>query len=148
MRGALGTGVQTCALPIYFTLDGERMKGEWLLVRMKPRGSEKRENWLLRKVSDAYAGGADDLVGRQLTSVLTDRTMAEIASDEGGEQSLAGARGAAFAKKMQAAAAHNRKVAKPAATKPKGKPPQFRPLQLATLVDAVPVGNGWFRSEE
>src|SRR3546814_1136499 len=119
MRGALGTGVQTCALPIYFTLDGERMKGEWLLVRMKPRGSEKRENWLLRKVSDAYAGGADDLVGRQLTSVLTDRTMAEIASDEGGEQSLAGARGAAFAKKMQAAAAHNRKVAKPAATKPK-----------------------------
>src|SRR3546814_3466868 len=121
-RCALVTGVQTCALPVctvmlwdrgawapidgksakdiekghlHFTLDGERMKGEWLLVRMKPRGSEKRENWLLRKVSDAYAGGADDLVGRQRTSVLTDRTMAEIASDEGGAQSLAGARGAA-----------------------------------------------------
>ncbi|KGB55664.1 DNA ligase D [Sphingopyxis sp. SE2] len=126
---------------LHFTLDGERMKGEWLLVRMKPRPGEKRENWLLRKVNDAYAGGADDLVGRQLTSVLTGRTMAEIAGDERGEQSLKGAKGAAFAKKMAAAAAHNKKVAK---TKPKAKPPKFRPLQLATLVDAVPAGNGWF----
>jgi bifunctional non-homologous end joining protein LigD len=126
---------------LHFTLDGERMKGEWLLVRMKPRGNEKRENWLLRKVDDAYAGGTDDLVGRQLTSVLTGRTMAEIAGDEGGEQSLKGARGKAFAKKMADAAAHNRSVAKARA---KGKPPEFRPLQLATLVDAVPAGNGWF----
>ena len=126
---------------LHFTLDGTRMKGEWLLVRMKPRPGEKRENWLLRKVDDAYAGGTDDLVGRQLTSVLTGRTMAEIAGDAGGEQSLKGAKGAAFAKKMADAAAHNQKVAKPAA---KGKPPKFRPLQLATLVDAVPGGNGWF----
>jgi bifunctional non-homologous end joining protein LigD len=126
---------------LHFTLEGERMKGEWLLVRMKPRPGEKRENWLLRKVDDAWAGGTDDLVGRQLTSVLTGRTMAEIAGDEGGEQSLKGAKGEAFAKKMAAAATHNRKVAK---AKPKGKPPKFRPLQLATLVDAVPFGNGWF----
>jgi bifunctional non-homologous end joining protein LigD len=126
---------------LHFTLDGTRMKGEWLLVRMKPRPGEKRENWLLRKVDDAWAGGADDLVGRQLTSVLTGRTMAEIAGDEGGEQSLKGAKGQAFAKKMADAAAHNRKVAK---AKPRGTPPKFRPLQLATLVDAVPSGNGWF----
>ncbi len=126
---------------LHFTLDGERMKGEWLLVRMKPRAGEKRENWLLRKIDDAYAGGPDDLVGRHLTSILTDRTMAEIAGDEGGEQSLKGASGAAFTKKMQAAAAHNKRVAKP---KAKAKPPKFRPLQLATLVDAVPAGNGWF----
>jgi bifunctional non-homologous end joining protein LigD len=126
---------------LHFTLDGERMKGEWLLVRMKPRPGEKRENWLLRKVDDAFAGGTDDLVGRELTSILTGRTMAEIAGDEGGEQSLKGAKGAAFTRKMAAAAAHNKKVAKPKAG---GKPPKFRPLQLATLVDAVPVGNGWF----
>lgn len=126
---------------LHFTLDGTRMKGEWLLVRMKPRPGEKRENWLLRKVDDAFAGGTDDLVGRQLTSILTGRTMAEIAGDEGGEQSLKGTKGAAFTKKMADAAAHNKKIAKPVA---KGKPPKFRPLQLATLVDAVPVGNGWF----
>lgn len=126
---------------LHFTLDGTRMKGEWLLVRMKPRPGEKRENWLLRKVDDAHAGGTDDLVGRQLTSVLTGRTMAEIAGDAGGEHSLKGAKGQAFADKMADAAAHNRKVAK---AKPKGKLPKFRPLQLATLVDAVPTGNGWF----
>src|SRR5690606_33672903 len=126
---------------LHFTLDGTRMKGEWLLVRMKPRPGEKRENWLLRKVDDAFAGGTDDLVGRELTSVLTGRTMAEIAGDEGGEQSLKGAKGAAFAKKMEAAAVHNKKVAKPVG---KGRPPKFRRLQLATLVDEVPSGNDWF----
>lgn len=126
---------------LHFTLDGTRMKGEWLLVRMKPRPGEKRENWLLRKVDDAFAGGTDDLVGRELTSILTGRTMAEIAGDEGSEQSLKGAKDAAFTKKMQAAAAHNKKIAKPVA---KGKPPKFRPLQFATLVDVVPGGNGWF----
>ena len=127
---------------LHFTLDGERMKGEWLLVRMKPRAGEKRENWLLRKIDDAYAGGSDDLTGRYLTSVLTDRPMAEIAGDEGGEQSLKGAKGEAFAKKMAAAAAHNRKVAK--GSKVGTKPPKFRKLQLATLVDSVPAGNNWF----
>src|SRR3546814_15863676 len=102
------------------------MPGEWRLVGWMPRPGEKRENWLLRKGNDSFAGGTDDLVGRQLTSVLTGRTMAEIAGDEGGEQSLKGAKGEAFAKKMAAAAAHNRKVAK---AKPKGKLPKFRPLQ-------------------
>ncbi|WP_234180211.1 DNA ligase D [Sphingopyxis sp. NFH-91] len=127
---------------LHFTLDGERMKGEWLLVRMKPRAGEKRENWLLCKIDDAYAGGSDDLTGRYLTSVLTDRPMAEIAGDEDGEQSLKGAKGEAFAKKMAAAAAHNRKVAK--GSKAGAKPPKFRKLQLATLVDSVPAGNNWF----
>jgi bifunctional non-homologous end joining protein LigD len=42
---------------LHFVLDGERMKGEWLLIRLKPRGKEKRENWLLRKIDDGYAGG-------------------------------------------------------------------------------------------
>src|SRR3546814_467917 len=88
-RCALVTGVQTCALPIskkdlekghlHFILDGERMKGEWLLIRLKPRGKETRENWLLRKIGDAEAGGTDTLVETCLTSVKTGRTMQEIA---------------------------------------------------------------------
>ena len=64
---------------LHFILDGERMKGEWLLVRMKPRGRERRENWLLRKVADAQAGGTDTLTDQALTSVSTGRTMAQIA---------------------------------------------------------------------
>src|SRR3546814_18926765 len=55
------------------------MKGEWLLIRLKPRGKETRENWLLRKIGDAEAGGTDTLVETCLTSVKTGRTMQEIA---------------------------------------------------------------------
>src|ERR1700761_7847563 len=44
---------------LHFTLHGERMKGDWLMIRLKPRGKEKHENWLLRKLDDAEAGGTD-----------------------------------------------------------------------------------------
>ena len=64
---------------LHFVLEGERMKGEWLLIRLKPRAKEKRENWLLRKIDDAAAGGTDVLVEEALTSVSTGRTMVEIA---------------------------------------------------------------------
>ncbi|MGN6124740.1 MAG: DNA polymerase ligase N-terminal domain-containing protein, partial [Sphingomonas oligoaromativorans] len=52
---------------IHVILHGERMKGEWLLVRMKPRPGEKRENWLLRKIEDAHAGASGGLVDAGLT---------------------------------------------------------------------------------
>ena len=132
---------------LHFTLDGERMKGEWLLVRMKKRPGEKRENWLLRKIDDQYAEEGDALVEHGLTSVLTGRAMAEIAADKKGEHSLKGKQGKAFAKEMDKAGARNAKKAKPqrkTGRKPAaGKPPKFRQPQLATLVDAVPAGNGW-----
>ena len=102
---------------LHFVLDGERMKGEWLLIRLKPRGRETRENWLLRKIDDAHAGGADTLVETALTSVDTGRTMDEIAE---------GKRPA-------------RKVPRPR----KVTRPKAQDVQLATLVDAVPAGNGW-----
>ena len=125
---------------LHFVLHGERMKGEWLLIRLRPRPGEKRENWLLRKIDDDHAGGSDDLVGRWLTSVLTGRTMIEIAGDKEAAQSLAGTSDKAFASRMKKAAAHNRKVAK---VRKKVGLPEFRPVQLATLVDAVPAGNDW-----
>lgn len=132
---------------LHFTLDGERMKGEWILVRLKPRGGEKRANWLLRKVADAHAEKGDALVERGLTSVLTGRTMAEIAADAGVVHSLKGKTGKAFAAEMAAAAQNNAKVAvkprKAAKSRGTGGMPAFRPPQLATLVDSVPTGNGW-----
>ena len=132
---------------LHFTLSGERMKGEWIIFRLKPRPGEKRENWLLRKVSDDYAQQGDLLVDRALTSVLTGRTMEQIARDTGGSHSLKDKRGKAFAEAMADAAAHNAKLARPAKqpAKPRGpsRLPKFRAPQLATLVDAVPSGNGW-----
>jgi len=112
---------------LHFILDGERMKGEWLLVRMKPRGREKRENWLLRKVADAQAGGTDTLTDQALTSVATGRTMAQIAEGKPAKAKPAG----------KAKAAPRRTKAKMAA------PPAFQPPALCTLVDRVPAGQGW-----
>ncbi|MHA3842186.1 DNA ligase D [Sphingomonas aestuarii] len=132
---------------LHFTLDGERMKGEWLLVRMKPRGNEKRENWLLRKVADDHAGRTDDLVARELTSIASGRTMAEIASGFPPRS-----RGGGPAKLVEGGShevQHKRKAPSTASRSPSayrgesGNPPSFRAPQLATLVDAVPSGNGW-----
>ncbi|MBC7987111.1 MAG: DNA ligase D [Sphingomonadaceae bacterium] len=125
---------------LHFTLEGERMKGEWLLIRLKPRPGEKRENWLLRKIDDEFAGGSDELVERGLTSVKTGRTMQQIANDSPAT-SLKGKRGKAFEEAMAEA-----EKAAPKPRKAKGRTaaaPKFQPIQLATLVDHVPSGNAW-----
>jgi bifunctional non-homologous end joining protein LigD len=100
---------------LHFTLEGERMKGEWLLVRMKPRAGERNENWLLRKIEDEHAGSPTGLTEKYLTSVKTGRAMDEIAAG----------------KKA------------PARKKTARSMPKFRAPQKATLVDAVPSGAGW-----
>lgn len=129
---------------LHFILDGERMKGEWLLVRMRKKPGEKRENWLLRKLEDQYAGASDDLVARELTSIKTGRSMAEIADDEAGETSLEGKKGAAFEKAMKQADSAAKKAGRPRRKSPgRAILPKFRTPQLATLVDDVPGGNDW-----
>ena len=112
---------------LHFTLDGERMKGEWVMFRVKGRPGEKAENWMLKKVTDEFAGEIGEaLVEEGLTSVTTGRTMAEIAAGEDEWQSNRGGKKGGVKKK--------------AASLP---PPAFRPPQLATLVDAVPAGSDW-----
>ena len=88
----------------------------------------------------------DVLVERALTSVLTGRSMEEIAADQAGAHSLAGKKGDAFTEVMASAAKHNAEGSSPSRKKKSAKnakPPAFRPLQLATLVDSVPTGNDW-----
>ncbi len=136
---------------LHFTLHGERMKGEWLLIRLKRKPGEKRENWLLRKLQDAFADKGDALVERELTSVLTGRSMAEIAADKKGEFSLQDKKGKDFKAQMEAAAKRNKSASKRGKTAVKGskgartraKLPGFAKPQLATLVDEVPTGNNW-----
>lgn len=127
---------------LHFTLSGERMKGEWLLIRLKKKPGEKRENWLLRKLDDEYGDVGDALVEKGLTSVLTGRSMAEIAADRKGEFSLADKPDNAFLEQMAKASAHNAGKGK---KRRRGTAPlpKFRPPQLATLVDDVPTGNRW-----
>lgn len=122
---------------LHFILHGRRMQGEWILFRLKPRGKEKGENWILRKVNDAFAGGSDDLVGTHLTSVDTGRTMDEIAAGIArSKPKTAKVRKATPAAKKPIAATRRRKATD-------GKLPPFQPVQLATLVDHVPPGDRW-----
>src|SRR6202043_2926351 len=63
-----------------FTLDGARLHGSWVLVRMHgDRYGGKRTNWLLIKHRDADAkpGDADDVL-REDRSVASGRTLEQI----------------------------------------------------------------------
>jgi bifunctional non-homologous end joining protein LigD len=63
---------------LHFTLEGERMKGAWIMIRLKPRPGERGENWILRKIEDEHAGSGAGLTEKYLTSIKTGRTMLEI----------------------------------------------------------------------
>ncbi|MDO5757100.1 MAG: DNA ligase D [Rhodobacterales bacterium] len=99
-------------------LHGERMRGAWALIRMKPRKGEKRENWLLIKERDALAtDDPDGLTQNHHNSVQSGRTMAQIA---------------AGAKPMPQRGSGYR-----------GTRPAFEKPQLAKLYDAAPEGDDW-----
>ncbi len=113
---------------LHFTLEGDRMKGEWVMFRLKPRPGEKAEPWMLKKVTDEYADpdDGDALVDNCVTSVTTGRTMAEIAAGEDVWRSNRGGQKGGRAKRKASKA-----------------PPPFQEPQLATLVDDVPPGDSW-----
>ncbi|HVZ68038.1 MAG TPA: DNA polymerase ligase N-terminal domain-containing protein [Rhizomicrobium sp.] len=67
-----------------FELNGKRLKGGWVLVRMRDRnlkpGRTVRHNWLLIKEKDAAAHpGRPDMLLDEDTSVKSGRTLEEIA---------------------------------------------------------------------
>lgn len=103
-----------------FELAGERLKGQWVLVLMKTRSDEKRENWLLIKEKDDEVDREHDILREHDTSVLSGRSLAEI---EKGPPKKA--------------------VAKAKKKVPGGSLPAFVEPQLATLVEEVPDGKGW-----
>jgi len=60
-----------------FSLNGKKLKGSWVLVRTRDR------QWLLLKHRDYYTT-EEDVTELAPVSILTRRTLAEIAEDEGG----------------------------------------------------------------
>jgi bifunctional non-homologous end joining protein LigD len=154
-----------------FTLDGDKLKGSWVLVRMRgDKFGGKRTNWLLIKHRDADSSGAngENVLGED-RSVASGRTMQQIAEGKGrrpkpfmltastlgkadavwnsnrtedGGKDLAAAAPAPMPK---AAAGKSAKVAKPKRVKPVMVKalPQFIEPQLAKLVDRPPDSAGW-----
>src|ERR1700680_3126044 len=65
-----------------FNLHGRHLRGGWTLVRMRGKSlAEGRDNWLLIKERDRFAepGAADALLERVTKSVLSRKTMDELA---------------------------------------------------------------------
>ena len=151
---------------LHFTLDGERMKGEWVMFRLKPRPGERGENWILKKVDDEEAGSSTGLTDVHLTSVKTGRTLSEIAEGkkanpprhgEGDRAKRGGGASQASGQPLRRATrAMNWSPRPPDAASARGASrtgsspsrggmtiPKFREPQKATLVDAVPSGSAW-----
>jgi bifunctional non-homologous end joining protein LigD len=66
-----------------FRLHGDRLNGDFVLVRMKPRKEDRgKQNWLLIKKRDAYAGDGAEPTLDYDTSVKSGRTMDQIEHGE------------------------------------------------------------------
>ncbi len=121
---------------VKMTLDGERLKGGWALVRLKSdRGkASKRNNWLLIKEKDDHAvPGEGDALAEIDASVTTGRSLAEIADGEVQWTSSKPTGRKAPAKPRPSKAATGRST----------KPPPFVPIQLCKVADHPPGTAGW-----
>jgi bifunctional non-homologous end joining protein LigD len=131
-----------------FILHGERLKGKWVLVRMRPRPGEKskHENWLLIKERDEYAQTEKaPIIERVTKSVRTGRSMEEIAAGKL-EWTKGGPRKKAAPREAKGRAKAAKGKAKSNDDEGDGRPlplPKFVYPQLATLVDDAPAGDDW-----
>ena len=140
-----------------FVLEGERLHGSWVLARMRRRGGEKRDNWLLIKHRDEAAREGDhDALLTEDRSVASGRSMAKIAEGKGKAprpfmlaRSTAAEPDAVWrthknAASTAAAAPKPRKAAptkaRPAARQPM---PDFIEPQLTKPLERPPGGAGW-----
>ena len=120
-----------------FTLEGERLRGSWVLVRMRGRqGNSSKPQWLLIKHRDAEARADVDVVAEVTTSVATGRTMDEIA---------AGKKRAAKPSKTQVAGkpARTRQASKRAGSAAAPRHVGRLEPMYASIGTSMPEGDGW-----
>jgi len=108
-----------------FELRGHKMHGRWTLVRMKGRGGERQEPWLLIKEIDDYVRPASEF---SVVDEMADSVKA--LADRPAARNTAAAR-------MRTATEPPPAPGPPAGAKKAALPAQLQP-QLATLVDAPP----------
>ena len=157
---------------LVFDLEGEKLHGRWHLVRMRSRAHERHENWLLIKGKDEDARGPrdKDILEEKSRSVMTGRSIEEIAAGRGGKKRVWHSnRGAddesedktAFKQKIKKIAARptarsrtkatltarsadgNRSAKTQAPDATKLRLPEFVPPSLAMLYDKPPSGPDW-----
>ena len=118
---------------IKFALHGDKLTGKWTLIRMPPRPRDRHNNWLLIKEKDDIARpGGPALPENDDESVLSQRTMDQIASEPG---------------RVWNSNRSDGNADRPVEESPKpmkktgAKPGVFVAPELATLADTVPKGD-------
>ena len=66
-----------------FVVAGEKLRGSFVLVRLKRRAGEKRDNWLLIKHNDKWATPGKNTIQKKDRSVASQRTMRQITKGAG-----------------------------------------------------------------
>ncbi|MCK9754520.1 DNA ligase D [Pseudomonas syringae pv. syringae] len=123
-----------------FTLVGEKLSGDWALVRTRLKGSGSKEQWLLIKEKDDIARPAAeyDITQEQPQSVISGAHVgAERSTPKKSAASAANGKAKASTSKSKAPTP----AAKPTRRKAKSAFPDTLSPQLATLVEAPPAGD-------
>ncbi|MGH8294596.1 MAG: DNA ligase D [Steroidobacteraceae bacterium] len=146
------------------TLAGERLRGGWVLVRLRNSRSGKRPSWLLIKHRDEFARAGDGLLADDDRSVASGRTLEEIAAGRGrgrgpkpfmapgrragptdavwNSNTAADQAAGGIAARMNARAAA--RAARPPTSKPRAGPmPKFIEPALCRLLARPPEDSGW-----
>ena len=135
-----------------FTLEGERLHGSWVLVRMKnDKFGGKRTNWLLIKHDDAYAHEGDhDALLEDARSVASGRSMDDIAEGRGKgpkpfitRAERAAPSDAVWQTRPREGEVESAKPIRKARAVKAAALPGFIAPQLAKSVDRPPAGDGW-----
>ncbi len=141
-----------------FTLAGEKLKGSWVLVRMRhDRDGGKRTNWLLIKHRDGYEKPGDhDAVLAQDTSVASGRSLEQIAAGRGrgpkpfmlGKGKGADPRAVWHSDRSEGKGPEGNPIPPARKTPAKAKSktasiPEFIAPQLCKLVSRPPAGADW-----
>ncbi|HEX4292690.1 MAG TPA: DNA ligase D [Rhizomicrobium sp.] len=136
-----------------FTLDGEKLEGSWVLVRMRSdKFKGKRNNWLLIKHRDGHEkeGDADALLSED-RSVASGRSMEQIEAGKGKKPKpfmrKAGFESDAVWNSKESGKKKRAVPLKTAAPKAKSAPakkmPRFVEPELCEPLERPPSGAGW-----
>jgi bifunctional non-homologous end joining protein LigD len=126
---------------LHFLIEGERLKGRWMLVRMGGKASENGRNWLLIKKEDEHSRKGGDILEEERLSVATGRSMEEIAGEQ--DKEAAAQPGEAGEPADFAESPLDPGTLKDVAgSRRKAFPEKFAP-QLASSSAKVPAGDQW-----
>jgi len=142
-----------------FTLDGDKLHGTWVLVRMRhDRDGGKRTNWLLIKHRDEFAcEGEANTILEEDRSVASGRTLKQIAEGKGkapkpfmtAKSRRMNADAVWNSNRGEAAEARARNgrsatvMSPPLGARKASHMPDFVEPQLASSVERPPGGEGW-----